>query len=226
MVDIINTSQLTSDAPIVVGFFTLDQKYGLLAKNFSANLLRHDIPHHLYAVSPPIGGWNEAIKTKPAITQRALSEYPNRPVIQCDVDCSFRGRPNLQFLSNNVDAWLAWRPKKRGMYGWLINARVIVWSPTDGAFRLAKQWERACREDGVPNDEIALTRVVCEGWVPNISFGSLERRFSGIEIDRASTTDVIVHESAAKTGQYRPLHKRAVDQLKPLWKIVHNMRNG
>ncbi len=208
------------DHYIVVGFFTPD--YRPLAAAFARNLFAHSAPFHLYAV--PGGAWDEIILEKPAIVERAMTDYPGRKIILMDVDCTLHGYLGNWAKDQTADVVLPARIRQgRRRHGRvLFSSRVILFAPTRPAAALAAAWGRRCAEADVPPfgrlcDERELVGAIGEAHGATLAF--TEDAYAGLNARNAPPNAKITHESArAKTDTWTTdlgkVGQRAFDVLR------------
>ncbi len=179
---------------LVIGWFTPD--YRPIAEKFAANLADHGSPCHLFA-RPKNGGWDS--RPKPSVVLDAMNTHPGKTLVLMDVDCTVRG-DIFPALSKDVDVilWRRARDDKSGDVLVFVGSRVIIFRPTDGAHRLAIEWQRQCALPSYKNDELSLTWAYLS--LPEISCSDIDRRYSGRDVDGNSEGCVIVHASVS----YKP----------------------
>ncbi len=190
---------------VVVGFFT--PNYEPAASAFSKNLSEHRISHHLYA-RPVMGdSWYSQTRQKPTVLAVAREDYPDRPIIFMDVDCTVRGdiRGILQSPGD-----LAMRTKGTAL-GSVRRAlkpttRVLLLRPTAGAAAFVAAWEAGCRHAGKGDSAEAILIEVMADSAERYAIGTLPLAYAGIELHDAPANAAVVHDS---------IH----DQTRPAWAL-------
>ncbi|MFA5958263.1 hypothetical protein [Hyphomicrobium sp.] len=190
---------------VVIGFFT--PNYEPSASAFSKNLIEHRISHHLYA-RPVLGdSWYSQTRQKPTVLALARTDYPDRPLIFMDVDCTVRGDVS-GILQSPGD--LAMRTKGTAL-GSVRRAlkpttRVLLLRPTAGADAFVAAWEAGCQHAGKGDSAEAVLIEVMSDSPERYAVGTLPLTYAGIELHDAPVNAVIVHDS---------IH----DQTRPAWAL-------
>lgn len=190
---------------IVIGFFT--PNYEPSASAFSKNLITHRISHHLYA-RPVLGdSWYSQTRQKPTVLAMARADYPDRPLIFMDVDCTVRGDIG-GILQSPGD--LAMRTKGTAL-GTTRRAlkpttRVLLLRPTVGADAFVAAWEAGCQHAGKGDSAEAILIEVMSDSPQRYAIGTLPLKYAGIELHDAPPDAVVVHDS---------IH----DQTRPAWAL-------
>jgi hypothetical protein len=190
---------------LVIGFFT--PNYEPAASAFSRNLAEHQISHHLYA-RPILGnGWYSETRQKPTVLADARRDYPDRPLIFMDVDCSVRGDIS-GILQSPGD--LAMRTKGTAL-GSVRRAlkpttRVLLLRPTPGADAFISQWVAGCQDAANGDSAEAVLIEVMSDSLERYAIGTLPLKYAGIELRDAPADAAVVHDS---------IH----DQTRPGWAL-------
>lgn len=195
---------------VVVGFFTPD--YEPAASAFSKNLIAHHISHHLYA-RPVLGdSWYSQTRQKPTVLAQARRDYPDRPLIFMDVDCTVRGDIS-GILQSPGD--LAMRTKGTALgstrRALKPTTRVLLLRPTAGADAFVAAWEGGCQYAGKGDSAEAILIEVMADSPERYTIGTLPLKYAGIELHDAPTDAVVVHDS---------IH----DQTRPAWALRRGLQ--
>jgi len=207
------------DRPLlVVGFFTPD--YRPLATLLAINLTELKISHHLYARAKEAGQWGHQTLQKPSVLKQARNEYPHHILLFMDVDCQVRG--DISAILNSVSDItmpIGRKPMKNGT-ALKPGTRVLMIKPTRQSDLFLDLWEEKCRMTITPveNDEIRLQMAI-EDSKGQFSIASLPRQFSGIELRKASSEDVIIHDSARDNTRFLGALRK---KLKHLFRNIRN----
>lgn len=195
---------------VVVGFFTPD--YRARAEAFSKNLSAFGIPHHLYAVLKT-ESWQSAILLKPSIALRAMSHYPNRTIIQMDIDCRVSGPlGGMLYVDNAADISLKMRVKisKRRALTW-PSSRVLVFRNKE-AKKLIHAWKIECDKVALGTrmdqmcDEQALMRAIAK--TTGVAIDQLPDAYAGFETGETNDIQVVSHDSAHDTVRFMMAKRR------------------
>lgn len=190
---------------VVIGFFT--PNYEPAASSFSKNLIEHRVSHHLYA-RPVFGdSWYSQTRQKPTVLALARRDYPNRPLIFMDVDCTVRGDIS-GILQSPGD--LAMRTKGTALgstrRALKPTTRVLLLRPTAGADAFIAAWEAGCRYAGKGDSAEAILIEVMSDSPESYAIGTLPLKYAGIELHDAPAGAIVVHDS---------IH----DQTRPAWAL-------
>lgn len=191
---------------IVTGFYT--PNYAHFADTFRRNLNEYSISHKLYAVDPIGETWIAQPLRKPSIILQAMAEYPGRPVILMDIDCSVHGDLSPLIVGDfDVSFTIVPRdpPKKV-----ICSSHVVVCHPTDNTARFLSAWKSRCdaaiekisrmrvsrhrlfaRNLIKENDERLLMHALAD--VPELHLKLLPGEYSGTV---AKPDALVTHESA------------------------------
>ena len=186
---------------IVTGFFTPD--YYPLAVALAKNLENWRTSFHLYACDKQQGGWVSQTLRKPSILKRARIDYPARTIILMDVDCSIRGDiSGILDVKADIAVPMGRKPMKNGT-ALKPGTRVVLVRPTPMVDEFLEAWDLKCRLDirPVENDEIRLQMAI-EDSAGKFAFAILPSRYTGMELRKAKTSDVIVHDSARDEARF------------------------
>ena len=186
---------------LVIGFFTPD--YYPLASALSENLLHFGISCHFYACDKQQGAWGHQTLRKPSILKQARMDYPNRPLIFMDVDCSVRGNLSAMLAVEGDIAIPMGRKAMKNGTALKPGTRVMLIRPSAMSDRFIDAWEQKCLLNITPveNDEIRL-QMALEDSAGQFSIAVLPRPFTGMELRKAEAVDVIVHDSARDEARF------------------------
>jgi hypothetical protein len=211
---------------LVTGFFTPD--YFPLAAAFSANLIEHDIAHHLYARPKSAGQWGHQTLQKPSVLQAARRDHPDRMIILMDVDCRVRGdiSPILDTVGD-ISVPMGRKPMKNGT-ALKPGTRVLLVRPTSQTDTFLKLWDDMCRLNVQPvgNDEIRLQMAI-EDSAGRFAITTLPQHFTGKEIRKAGPADMIVHDSARDEARlFGSVRKDVKHGFRRLRNAIHHAVTG
>lgn len=196
--DIVSTAPSGAEW-IVCAFFTPD--YRPLAERLAADLARHHAPYHLFACAASERSIRQTTRRRPEFILRAMDRYPEKKIVFMDADC--RVRFGISYLAErraDVAHYMKavpsrklsqWRRMRFGCCD-----RVMVFAPTEGARNFVTAWEA----EGERND---IPRKGGSEWIRShamvrttgVTFEQLPSAYSGVELNRAAVSDVIVHDS-------------------------------
>jgi hypothetical protein len=182
---------------LVIGWFSEDASYRKLAETFAANLAEHGAPYHLFAKSS-LGTWNT--RRKPAVVLEAMSLYPGKTLVLCDVDCVIRGNISrvTQFAGDiGICAQARNVTKGRRFKHWLAfetSSRVVVFRPTEGASAFASKWAETVERSAFNHDEHSQAWALLSS-LPTTRFEYIDQKYSGREVGQIEGA-IIEHDSA------------------------------
>lgn len=200
--DIVGVDGRTSKPYVVVGFFT--PNYRPLAENLAKDLAATQNPYHLIARDKGTATWRNVVHWKPEIILEAMDLYPDSAIIFLDVDSSVRGslEPTLDFagdisarsklrLTNHV-----WPFRKKTLLQ--ISSRSMVFKPNQRVRKFLADWRDELRTASYYQGgcEMALRFVMMRST--GLGFSPMDPKYSGLEIDKATSDAVVVHDSATR----------------------------
>ena len=211
---------------IVTSFFTPD--YYPLAAALAKNLGNWRPSYHLYACGMQQGGWVSQTLRKPSILKMARIDYPERPIILMDVDCSIRGDiSGILDVKADIAVTMGRKPMKNGT-ALKPGTRVVLVRPTPMVDEFLEAWDLKCRLDirPVENDEIRLQMAI-EDSEKKFALAVLPSRYAGIELRKAKASDVIVHDSARDEARFLgSFHKSLKEALRNSQNSAYRLVNG
>jgi hypothetical protein len=196
-----------SGSYVVAGFFT--PNYRPLARRFAEALTKHAIPHILYSWRQC--DWGKAILDKPLVVRRAMQNFPGRTVVLMDIDCEIRGpiEPVIE-CSGDISLFIGVGinpDREKGLRMRAIpSSRIVVFRPTDGAYRLVDTWQLLCQQQaaGTPiaDDEQLLMRAI--GATEGLTLTILDRRYAARNPWDAPEGAVVIHHTASGNTPWTP----------------------
>lgn len=204
--DIVNTAGVSPLPYVVVGFFT--PNYRPLAERLAADLTATGNPHHLIARDKGTSTWRDVVHMKPGVVLEAMDHYPTSSIILLDVDSSVRGSlaPMLDFvgdisarsklrLTNHI-----WPFRQKTVLH--ISSRSMVLKPNARVRKFLEDWQHELHTATYHQGgcEMAMRVVIMRST--GLAFCPMDPDYSGMEVDQASASAIVVHSSAsAVTGR-------------------------
>lgn len=202
--DIVNTAGVTPLPYVVVGFFT--PNYRPLAERLSAELTKTNNPHHLIAREKGDATWRDIVHMKPDVVLEAMNLYPTSSIILLDADSSVRANlsPMLDFvgdisarsklrLTNHV-----WPFRQKTVLH--ISSRSMVLKPNARVRKFLEDWRDELRTATYHQGgcEMAMRFVITRST--GLAFCPMHPDYSGMEVDQASASAIVVHSSESRVA--------------------------
>lgn len=138
--------------PLIVSYFTEDEKYRPLAEALEMRLLLLQWDYHIYK-KPSSGNWALKSSYKPQVILEAMREYPGRDIIWMDIDAVPRFLPEVMYEDRFdfvVGTYTPW---------WLLANLVKFSGNSDSVKQLLRYWEYNTPRFPRHTDELILTNA-------------------------------------------------------------------
>jgi hypothetical protein len=217
----------SEDNYVIVGWFTPDEQYSKLAREFSEMLKSFGLSHYLFRQEVS-GDFQQKVCMKPYIVSKAMELFPGKTIILMDIDCIVHKLPihllsmlSLLFDVATVIITKDKFDKRTGKRNWDISVgcstRIVVFCPTLKAKALVRDWKNIiCLMGDNPHEEAAFTKALLRR--SNISNMPIPHGYSAREkgeVPGAIIEHVSAHRAKAKNRSWistwlRQLEKRFI----------------
>lgn len=205
--------------PLIVSYYTDDDKYRPLAEALEMRLLLLKMDYHFYKVTNQ-GNWALKASHKPGVILEAMREYPDRDIIWMDIDAVPRFLPELMY-EDRFDFVVG------SYYPWWFVANLIKFSGTSDTVRqILRYWEYHTPRYPHYTDELLLTNA----WHAMLASGRPLRYailnklqcagVSQLNVSDRKDSPGLFHQAHLSEAYKRALTKRDFNKIWTLDEIV------